>query len=209
MDSRNVLLSAIFCASAGLVGCQTVQDDQMLLLSDTNQQINQVSWEKSGELFRFPNSNLKADEHRVVFFQDSHSERQSSNINIGIGLDNVFQTSLDNGHYSEKVLCDDAQIVNASVLKENGDIISYSKSFQLSPQKTTYLKVGLSAIGTPVVQQIPANKAWSSLSQANRQTHQISRMPSECSMTNKMLLIQPLPTQSLPKEPVLVAIKDT
>ena len=82
MDSRNVLLSEIFCASAGLVRCQTVQNDQMLLLFDTNQQINQVSWEKSGELFRFPNSNLKADEHRVVFFRDTHNERQSSNINI-------------------------------------------------------------------------------------------------------------------------------
>lgn len=209
MDSKGLLLSTTLFTLVGLVGCQTVPNNEIKFSSGDTQRVNQVGWEKSGELFRLPNdSDLKANERRIVFFRDAHHEKKN-NINIGIGLDNVFQTSLDNGHYSEKIICDNAQIINASVLKENGDIVSYSESFQFLPQKTTYIRVSLTATGKPVLQQISANEALSSLSQANRQTHQISRMPSDCSMTSQTLLSQPLPNQNLPKESVKKPIVNT
>ncbi len=202
MDIKNALLPTTLCTLVGLVGCQTVPNDQMQLSSDTTQGVNQVGWGKSGELFRLPSdSNLKANERRVVFFRDAHNGKKN-NINIGIGLDNAFQASLDNGHYSEKIICDSAQVITASVLKENGDIVSYSESFQFLPQKTTYIKVSLAATGKPVLQQISATEALSSLSQSNRQTHQISRMTSDCSMANQTLPSQPVPNQNLPIKPV-------
>lgn len=210
MDSKNVLLSVTLCASVSLVGCQTVPNDQVQFISDTTQQVNQVDWKKSGDLFRLPNDdNLKENEHRIVFFRDTHDEKKKNNINIGVGLDHTFQTSLKTGHYSEKIICDNVQIINASVLEENGDIVSYSERFQFTPQKTTYIKVSLAATGKPVLQQISANEALSSLKQATRQTHQISRVRSDCSMTNQTLPSQPLLNQNLPKEPVKKPIVDT
>lgn len=202
MNSRYALLSTTFFTLVSLVGCQTVPNDKMQFSSANTQRVNQVGWEKSGGLFRVPNdSDLKANERRVVFFRDIN-DKSKKNINIGIGLDNVFQTSLNNAHYSEKIICDNVQIINASVLKENGDIVSYSESFQFLPQKTTYIKVSLAAMGKPVLQQVSVNDALLSLSQANRQTHQISRMPSDCSMTSQTLPSQPLSNKNLPTEPI-------
>lgn len=202
MDSKGLLLSTTLFTLVGLVGCQTVPNDKIKISSSDTQRVNQVGWEKSGELFRLPNdSDLKVNERRIVFFRDAHHEKKN-NINIGIGLDNVFQTSLDNGHYSEKIICDNAQIINASVLKENGDIVSYSEIFQFLPQKTTYIRVSLTAMGKPALQQISATEALSSLSQSNRQTHQISRMTSDCSMANQTLPSRPVPNQNLLTKPV-------
>lgn len=203
MDSKNVLLSATLCAAVGLVGCQTMTNGQMSSSTDTNNRVNQVSWEGSGEPFRLPNDeNLKANERRVIFFREANNSRQANNINIGIGLDNDFQASLKTGNYSEKVICNSAHIINASVLKENGDVVAYSENFQFAPQTTTYLKVSLAPNGRPVVQQVSANEALSSLRQTTRQNHQISRVPSECNMVNQTLPSQPLPNQNLPKEPI-------
>ncbi len=201
MDNKYALSSTIFFTLVGLMGCQTAPNNQVQFSSNNIQRVNQVDWQKSGELFRLPNdSDLKGSERRVVFFRDVRDDK-NNNINIGIGLDNVFQTSLNNGHYSEKIICDNAQIINASVLKENGDIVSSSESFQFLPQKTAYIKVSLAATGKPVLQQMSVNDALASLSQANRQTHQISRMPSNCSMTSQMPPSQQLPNQNLPTEP--------
>lgn len=54
MDSKNVLLSVVLLSVVGLVGCQTIKDDQMLSTSNVSNQVKQVGWGKSGELFRQP-----------------------------------------------------------------------------------------------------------------------------------------------------------
>lgn len=200
MDSKNVLLSAALLSVVGLVGCQTIKDDQMLSTSNASNQVKQVGWGKSGELFRQPmDENLKANESRIVFFRDANNGVEPKNINIGIGLDNVFQSSLQNGHYSEQVVCHSSHIINASILnKETGKIVSYAKNYQLVPQTTTYLKVGLSNSGSPMVQQLSASDALPLLQQSTRQTHQISRVPSDCSAVNQIPTSQVTPKRSLP-----------
>lgn len=182
MDSKNTILLVTLCAAASLLGCQTVKNNQMLSGSDAGHQVKKMSWEKSGDLF-LPtvNDNLKSNESRIVFFRDADDNEKPNNINIGIGLNKAFQSSLQNGHYSEQIVCNGFQVINASILKENGDVISSSENFQLMPQTTTYLKVDISKNGRPLIQQISDDNAWSSLRQSTRQTHQISRVSIECS----------------------------
>lgn len=202
MDSKNVLLSTTLFAAIGLVGCQTINNSQISSPSNTKNGVNQASWGESVELFRPPNDdNLKTNERRIIFFRDAANSSQTNNINIGVGLDNVFQASLKNGNYSEKIICNSGHIINASVLEKNGEVVSYSENFQFAPQTTTYLKVSLSPDGKPVVRQISTNEALSSLRQATRQNHQISRVPSDCGIENQTLPSQPPQNQSLPKEP--------
>ena len=204
MDSRTVLLSTATFAAISLVGCQTIKSDPILSTSDTSQQIKPVTWEKSGEVFHQPsNANLAANESRVVFFRDSNDSDPLSNINIGIGPDNIFQVSLQDGHYSNNIICSGSQIINAGVLnKESGEVISHSKNYQLIPQTTTYLQVGLSKASRPVIQQIPADKALVLLNQSTRQTHQISRVSSDCTSS----ISAPIPT--LLQEPIAATTVD-
>lgn len=187
MDSKNVLLSVTLCTAFSLLGCQTVKNDQVLHPSDASHQVKPVTWEKSGDMFRVPNdATLKDNESRIVFFRDAEGGEQPDNINIGIGSDNAFQVSLQEGYYSEKIICNTSPVINASVLNNaSGDIASYPESYRLTPQTTTYLKVNLSKTGKPTVQQISADQALSSLHKSKRQTHQISRVSSDCNATNQ------------------------
>ena len=201
MDSKNTILLVTLCAATSLLGCQTVKNNQMLSGSDAGHQVKKMSWEKSGDLF-LPtvNDNLKSNESRIVFFRDADDNEKPNNINIGIGLNKAFQSSLQNGHYSEQIVCNGFQVINASILKENGDVISSSENFQLMPQITTYLKVDISKNGRPLIQQISDDNAWSSLRQSTLQTHQISRVSSNCSLASQTLPSQALANQNLPKE---------
>ena len=202
MDSRNVLLSTAIFATIGLVGCQTIKTDPMLLPSESSHQIKTVTWGKSGEVFYKPtNANLEANESRVVFFRDSHDSEQSSNINIGVGSDNLFQVSLGGGHYSELIICNPSHTINAEILNsESGKVISYSKNYQFTPQTTTYLQVDLSETGHPVIKQVSADKALVLLNGSTQQTHQISRVVSDC--------ITATPSVVLLQQPIVVSTVD-
>ena len=189
MDSRNLLLPVTLCAAISLLGCQTVKNERMSFDSDSHYQVKQAVWDKNGELFRVPiDSNLKASESRIVVFRHADDSENQNNINISIGRDEVFHTSLQNGYYSEKIICHGSQLISASILdKESGKIVSYSESYPLIPQTTTYLKISLSKAGKPAIQQVSADEALSLLNQSMRQNHQISRVLSNCNTANQML----------------------
>lgn len=196
MDSRIVLLSTAIFSTISLVGCQTIKTDPILFTSDTGHQIKPVTWEKSGEVFHEPsNDNLAANESRVVFFRDSNDSNPSSNVNIGVGSDNLFQVSLKNGRYSELIICNASQTINAEILNsESGKVISHSKNYQFIPQTTTYLQVNLSETGRPAIKQIPADEALVLLNGNTQQTHQISRVVSDCTATTPFVALLQEPT---------------
>jgi len=191
MDSKKVLLSATFFLALSLVGCQTVKSDPMLTASDGSQQVKQATWKTKGETFNLPdNSALTSKESRIVFFQQADTENSNA-INISIGIDNAFQTTLQNGQYSDVIICSGPQIVNVGNLNQkSGEVLTHSESYQLTPQATTYLQVALSTVGNPVIRQIAADEALPLLSQSTRQTHQISRVLLDCKATPE--LQQPL-----------------
>ena len=168
MDSKKLLLSAIIFASVGLVGCQTAKNDQALSGSDVSEQIKRADWKESGELFRIPDdNNLKPNEVRLVFFRDASDGDPVHNIDISFGLDNVFHSSLQRGHYSEQIVCNSAHIINGVILDGKDEkIIPYTQKYQFIPQTTNYLKVGLSKSGSPVIQQLSAEEALPMLSQS-------------------------------------------
>lgn len=189
MNNRSLLLPVAFFTMIGLVGCQSTKNNQRLSVSDFTHQVKRAIWGKTGEVFQVPrDSALKPNQSRVVFFRDYDDNYESRSIKIGIGSENTFQTSLTNGHYSDKIVCSSTSIVNVAVLnEESGDVTSYSKSYQLIPQTTTYLQVSLSTTGRPIIRQVPADMALSLLYQSTHQTHQISRIPSDCTIAYRVL----------------------
>ncbi|WP_010199317.1 OmpA family protein [Psychrobacter sp. PAMC 21119] len=198
MDRRNVSLSTTLFLEIGLVGCQTVKSDQMLSTADGSHNIKQATWKTKGEIFDLPdNSILTSKESRIVFVHELN-DNDSNIINIGIGADNEFQTCLQDGSYSDIVICSGSQLINVEKLnKDSKEVLSYSKKYQFIPQTTNYLKVGLSIAGNLVIQQIPANEALLLLNQSTRQTHQISRVLSDCTVEN--------PSAALIQEPIAVS----
>lgn len=183
---RKILLSAVFFVAMSLAGCQTIKENQQSTLSDSKIKTN---WAKNHEVFKvMPDDSLQEMESRVVFFRNANNTDPSSstnprNINVGMGPSSAFQTSLTNGHYSDIRVCNGLQLINAKVLNEQtGKITAYSKQYQLDPQTTTYLQVAASKEGGPIIHKIPTDEALLLLKKSTRQTHQISRVLSDCNI---------------------------
>ncbi|MEN6668741.1 hypothetical protein AAJP47_00010 [Psychrobacter sp. B38] len=190
MESKSVFLAVVICSAAGFVGCQSMTTKPTLSQSDANHQVEQVRWKKSGEPFRqhAADNNLKNNESRIVFFHDTDNSAQSKNINISMGLDNTFHSSLKNEQHSEQIVCYGSHIVNASIMNgEDGSVISYRENYQLLPQTTTYLKVSLSNSGHPMIHRLTDDEALPLLDQTLHQAHHISRVLSDCNTVKQKL----------------------
>ncbi|WP_201593470.1 hypothetical protein [Psychrobacter fozii] len=186
MERRTILLSVAFFVTLGLTGCQTIKENQKLMLSNSKIKTNLKT---PYQLFQvMPDDSLKEMESRIVFFRnaknnDPLSNINPSNINISMGPNKVFQVSLTNGHYSDLRVCNGLQLINAKVLNEQtGKITAYSKQYQLDPQTTTYLQVAASKESGPIIHKIPTDEALLLLKKSTRQTHQISRVLSDCNI---------------------------
>lgn len=201
MNSKTILLSVICYATISITGCQVLNNDHSIKNNSKASSAKEVTWQNSGEMFQEPiDSTLAADESRVIFFRNANGGHQSGNVNIGVGRDNIFQVSLQNGHYSENIMCKGDQIINVGTLdKESGKRIFISKNYQFTPKTTTYLQVALSATGSPVIQQVPADEALVLLNKSTRQTHQISRFLSDCTSPTSALIQQPIAASTVNK----------
>ncbi len=182
------LVSTIFLTTS-LIGCQTFSSS--LTKSNSTDIINesQVSWTKDGRVFQQPNDTL-LDENRsrVIFFRDSADAKKDTPVYIGIGTQKMFQTSLKDGHYSDVVVCSGSQTINSASIKDiSEDVVSNSQRYVLASQKTTYIKVSLLPTNQVVVQQIAAADAIPQLSNATRQSYQISRVSMVCDAKPKSI----------------------
>ena len=209
MNSK-VLLSTALVVAMGLTGCQTMGASQP---STADSAMSKVMWQKSGAAFQQPNdSMLKANESRIVLLRQNNTA-QTGPIVVGIGsdglvgvnTDNFFQVSLVNNHYSDIVVCSDSQVVTAQNMNSvNGQVLAQAKTYNFTPQTTTYLKVDISANGVPTIQQVSTAQALSMLNQTTRQTHQISRVSIACSAPKPVAIPPavvvpvPPPSQNLP-----------
>lgn len=194
MDSKIIILPAAFSVMLSLLGCQTMPNSQPN--TSQSQAFNQADWHTSGTVFQpVNNEQLQNNESRVVFFRDATEGQASEPIIIAVGDDSLFQVSLQNGHYSDSILCSGQQTIKANTLNNaTGQINSYVESYQFSPQATVYLQVGLSAAGTPVVRQVPSDQALMMLSESTRQTHQLSRVAYRCEPMTQAAMPAPVET---------------
>lgn len=185
MDVKALLLLTTLLSAVSLIGCQTVKNTQAINDSNGSYQVKQAIWKTSGEAFTIPdNSVLTAAQSRVVVFYEESND-DTDPIKIAVGADNAFQASLQNKHYSDAIICSGTQTFQAKVLKSN-KAVDYSKQYYLPPQKTTYLKVDLLETGQPIIEQVSVKEALTLLSPYTRQTHQISRVSSNCKISDEI-----------------------
>lgn len=206
MNSK-ILLSPVLVIAMSLIGCQMMAGNQ---LSNADIAINKIKWKKSGVVFEQPSDNmLKANESRIVFIRQSETATETNPIVVGIGsddlvganLDNLFQVSLTNNHYSDVVICNGSQIITVQNMNSiSAQVLAQSKRFDFIPQTTTYLKISLSAAGAPTIEKLPTTQALSLLSQSMRQTHQISRVFIDCSSPQPAVIPQPIVVMPLTVE---------
>ncbi len=204
MHRKVILLLSSSAIAASLIGCQTIKSRVLTPFDDggykQSSQIKQVTWKKSGEVFSAPNDeDLDEGKTRLVFFRSSNDAQQSNSININIGVGDAkrFQASLQDGHHSKAIICKDSQIISVEVLDSvSNEVFSYSKNYHFVPQTTNYLQVGLTKKRTPYIKQMSAKDALLLLNGSKRQTHQISRVTSDCkvpSQTSVQDTIDPAP----------------
>lgn len=164
--------------STSLVGCQSIIKSNSTDVATEKK----MRWNKDGQVFQEPNDTLLGkNESRVVFFRDPDVARKDVPVYIGIGSEKMFQTSLKEGHYSSVVVCSGPQQINsANIQNSSENVISYSKNYNLTPQKTTYIKVNLSSNNQLSAQQVNVEEAIPQLENIMRQSYQISRVSTTC-----------------------------
>ena len=192
MDIKVVLLPAVVFLAASLAGCQTLQNSQSESEDDGMRQINQVRWQKVGDSFQVPNDDvLEKGQRRVLFFREDDKGTQSDAIKIEVGTEEMFQAILQDGSYSDVIICSNSFVVNAEVVNYiSGEVQNYSNSYDFPPQTTTYLQVMLSQTGKPTIQKLPTEQALVLLEDSTRHTHQISRVSAACKADNQVSVQQ-------------------
>ena len=186
--------------TAHLSGCQSLNSSINKLDSANIINENKMRWSKDGRVFQQPDDSLIAENRsRVIFFRDPADTRKDIPVYIGIGAQKMFQTSLKDGHYSDVVVCSGPQTINSASIEDiSEDVVSYSKLHELAPQKTTYIKVGLSSTNQVIVQQVAAAAAIPQLSNTTRQSYQISRVSMVCDAKPKIIEV-PVAIESIPQ----------
>ena len=194
-------LSSLLCLSV-VTGCQTLNTpiNQDINTEDGVRQLNKiesVQWNKTGDTYvAQDNSQLEANQSRVVFIHTSLEQSPSSSINIGI--DGLFHTSLHSGHYSQSLVCNGDQIIGVQ------NSISYSSTFNeqtLTPffnaQQTYYYQVELdSKTNQASIKSVEESVALKLLQGLNEQTHQKNRVEAKnCVFTTKETAVVEEPVQ--------------
>ncbi|MBB3105934.1 outer membrane protein OmpA-like peptidoglycan-associated protein [Psychrobacter luti] len=193
MLNKFFLISSTIFITTSLIGCQTIKSDHSVSLDDGIRKVNQVIWDKTGDVFNRPDDKaLQKNESRVVFFRTTDIDEPRSVVNIGIGSDEDFQVSLQEDHYSDVIICDGEEAIQVKFLdNQTGKVLSETKYYNFHPQTTTYLQIALSQNSNPIIEKI-SNKDVSLLDGSVRQTHQISRALSACKMSGQVVLQEPI-----------------
>ena len=195
-----------------VTGCQT----NGTLNNSTSSQdgirtVNNVQWEKKGNVFQIPdNSDLSDSQSKVVIFRTFNQDFSSNNSvnnniddfedNVVVGLDDYFQVSLQPGQYSEVATCSGKINLSAEFTgNKNNRLANPGLSVVLQPKQTYYYQVMVDSDGTaPRIQPIEKNAAIKLLNNSVNQTHQISRVKANQCLTQiqSKLAINQQPTDS-------------
>ena len=181
MKSKFKLLPSLLCLSV-LTGCQTLTTptNQNISTEDGVRQLNKiesVQWDKTGDAYvALDNSQLEANQSRVVFIHNSLDQSPSNSINIGI--DGVFHTSLHSGQYSQSIVCNGDQFIGVqNILSHSNTFNDHSLTPFLDPQQTYYYQVALDAqTNKASIKPVEESVALQLLQGLNEQTHQKNRV---------------------------------
>lgn len=187
---QQTLLLVSIAAMTGLVGCQTIsaktnhsRDSISTEANDNKQEIrniNQVTWHKSEKVVgNFIENDISEQQSRLVFIRLSDQGDRFSSANIGI--DNRFQVSLQSNRFSEVVTCAGEHALSVqSTGKQSNDLESAPQTYKFDPQKTYFFLVTPENGVAANLRPIQSEQANELLIGTQRQTHQISRVISDC-----------------------------
>lgn len=196
MNFRPLLLPSLLTVML-VTGCQTSGTlNNSTSSQDGIRTVNNVKWDKKGNVFRIPdNSDLSDSQSKVIIFrtydQDfSNNNSINNNINdfednVVVGLDNYFQVSIQPGQYSEVTICAGQTNLSAEFTgNKNNHLANPSLSVILQPKQTYYYQVIVNSNGeAPRIQPIEESAAIKSLNNSVHQTHQISRVKADQCLT--------------------------
>lgn len=181
MKNAPLFLGAMIALS--LTGCQALSAQNSHHISSTEdgvRQVGTVMWDKTGNQFSIPNDQeLKSDEARLVFVRKFDEDALQTSTNIGIN--DRFQVSLQPGQYSDVITCAGNQDINTEITGVKTNKLSNQKfNYNVTPKNTHYFEVSVDNNNLPSLIPISQNHALNLLQDSVRQTHQISRVVTEC-----------------------------
>lgn len=183
-----------------LTACQSVPS---VSTTGDHVRVGHVAWDKTGST-GLQNVAIPSNQSRVVFIRPATNYDDQSSANIA--LDNRYLVSLQANHYTESLVCSGNTVISVlpTGVKSN-DLQALPLSTTLQPQATYYYMVDVDkATNRPTLTSLSADKAQALLSDKALQTHQISRVVSDCP-TTVAPVVQPAIVQPAIVQPVVVA----
>lgn len=182
---NTIKVTAGVFALISLTSCQTLTTptNQNISTEDGVRQLNKiesVQWDKTGDAYvALDNSQLGANQSRVVFIHNSLDQAPSDGINIGI--DGVFHTSLHSGQYSQSIVCNGDQLIGVqNSLSHSNTFNDHSFTPFLDPQQTYYYQVALDPqTNKASIKPVEESVALQLLQGLKEQTHQKNRVEAE------------------------------
>lgn len=191
--------------SSVLVGCQSMSSisESQTSYDSGVRQINQVVWDKTGDLFTdFDNANLPEGMTRMVFLRKHATEKSDDNASINVGVDSRFQVSLQSGQFSEVITCRGPhQLSVISTNSHSNNLNKNAQTFHTANQSTQYYYVDIDYQGMERIREVTSESAKTLLNNAPRQSHQISRVNDFCSVPKTA------PVLTVPQQTVAAATK--
>lgn len=196
MQTKPLILGAVIALS--LTGCQTLTTQvQTASTEDGVRQVGTVYWDKTGDGFSMPdNSTLRTNQARVVFVRQLDQDVLQTSTNIGI--DDRFQVSLQPGQFSEVITCAGNHDINTEITGvKNNKLSTHSNNYNLTAQTTHYFEVGVDNNNKPTLTPLSQPQALELLKDSVRQTHQISRLVTDCKLATPIVppVVTPAPQQ--------------
>ncbi|WP_218690702.1 OmpA family protein [Psychrobacter sp. BF1] len=184
MHSKAILLLATLFMVSGVIGCQSIKSHDSLPTNNDIRIVKQVEWDKTGKPFTILNdADLNNNESRVVFVRAYDQDSLQTSVNVGI--DNLFQVSLQPGQFSQAVTCSGVHSISAEVTgKKNNRLTDSNSKQKLVGQITYYYLVDVNDAGQASISLMTRDQALTVLNnpeyQSQEQTHQISRVADSC-----------------------------
>lgn len=159
-----------------LVGCTTANSNKIVSTKDGYRQVGSMVWDKTGSVAKkFDDKNIPENQSRMVFIrsQDDADYRSSANI----GIDDLFQVSLQGGNYSTVYTCAGEHQISSNPTKAHiNDLSQSAKMYTTKAGSTQYFYID----GDDAQRVVPITEKSALALLQNmpyaQQTHQVSRV---------------------------------
>ncbi|SLJ84760.1 OmpA family protein [Psychrobacter sp. DAB_AL43B] len=180
----------------GITACATTSNSSVDNDGDSRR-VGNVVWNNQvdTDINTILKEQVATDEARLVFIRKNDSNPEQTSANIAVN--NRFQVSLQAGNYTVVNSCVGTNQLSAYATGfKSNNLLADKNTYELMGGQTYFFDVEMDEMGKSALKQIASNDASQLLANKRYQTHQISRVVTNCSAP--VVVVTPRPVTPPP-----------